>query len=81
MNKDSVLKLAGLAGFEVHEGKFDDDVYVDGVSIYNQLKLFVELIRADEREACAAVAYIALLGYERSIRDRVVRAIRAGGEK
>jgi len=34
-----------------------------------------------EREACAAVADIALLGCERSIRDRVVRAIRARGEK
>jgi hypothetical protein len=34
-----------------------------------------------EREVCAAVADIALLGCERSIRDRVVRAIRARGEK
>ena len=34
-----------------------------------------------EREACADVADIALLGCERSIRDRVVRAIRARGEK
>jgi hypothetical protein len=42
---------------------------------------FAELVRADEREACAAVADIALLGCERSIRDRVVRAIRARGEK
>jgi hypothetical protein len=42
---------------------------------------FAELVRADEREACAAIADIALLGCERSIRDRVVRAIRARGEK
>ena len=34
-----------------------------------------------EREACADVADIALLGCERSIRDRVVRAIKARGEK
>jgi len=34
-----------------------------------------------EREACADVADIALLGCERSIRDRVVGAIRARGEK
>jgi hypothetical protein len=34
-----------------------------------------------EREACANVADIALLGCERSIRDRVVRAIKARGEK
>jgi hypothetical protein len=36
---------------------------------------------AAEREACAAVADVALLGCERSIRDRVVREIRARGEK
>ena len=34
-----------------------------------------------EREACADVADIALLGCERSIRDRVVRAIRVRSEK
>ena len=34
-----------------------------------------------ERETCAAIADIALLGCERSIRDRVVHAIRARGEK
>jgi hypothetical protein len=42
---------------------------------------FAELIRQDEREACANVADIALLGCERSIRDRVVGAIKARGEK
>ena len=34
-----------------------------------------------EREVCQAIADIALLGCERSIRDRVVRAIKARGEK
>jgi hypothetical protein len=42
---------------------------------------FAYQVASDEREACAAVADIALLGCERSIRDRVVRAIRARGEK
>jgi hypothetical protein len=42
---------------------------------------FAELVRADEREACAMVADIALLGAERSLNERVVRAIRARGEK
>ena len=36
---------------------------------------------AAEREACADVAGIALLGCERSIRNRVVGAIRARDEK
>ena len=42
---------------------------------------FAELVRADEREECAQVADIALLGAERSLSERVVRAIRARGEK
>jgi hypothetical protein len=50
---ERIRELAEQAGFEIHEGKFDVDVYVDGISIYNRLKLFANLIRADEREACA----------------------------
>lgn len=42
---------------------------------------FAELVRQDERELCAMVADIALLGAERSLSERVVRAIRARGEK
>ena len=34
-----------------------------------------------EREACVAIADIALLGAERSLGERVVRAIRARSEK
>lgn len=42
---------------------------------------FAELVRQDERELCAMVADIALLGAERGLSERVVRAIRARGEK
>jgi hypothetical protein len=42
---------------------------------------FAELVRQDERDACADIADIALLGCERSIRDRVIRAIRSRGKK
>lgn len=42
---------------------------------------FAELVRQDERELCAMVADIALLGAERSLSERVMRAIRARGEK
>ena len=52
-----------------------------GLTLHGDIEHFAELIRADEREACAAVADIALLGCERSIRDRVVLAIKARGEK
>lgn len=51
-----------------------------GLTLHGDIEHFAELVRADEREACQAIADIALLGCERSIRDRVVRAIRARGE-
>jgi len=51
-----------------------------GLTLHGDIEHFAELVRADEREACADVAGIALLGCERSIRNRVVQAIRARGE-
>jgi hypothetical protein len=53
----------------------------NGLKLDGDIEHFAELVAQQEREACAAVADIALLGCERSIRDRVVRAIRARGEK
>ena len=41
------------------------------------LQKFAELVRADEREACAYRAGIALLGADRGIANRVDQAIRA----
>ena len=54
---------------------------VYGTDHLNDLLEFAYAIAAEEREVCAAVADIALLGCERSIGERVVRAIRARGEK
>jgi len=51
---------------------------LDALDVY--IKKLVKEVVHQEREACAAVADVALLGCERSIRDRVVRAIRARGE-
>ena len=52
-----------------------------GIELHGEIEYFAELIRQDEREACAKVADVALLGAERHLRERVVRAIRARGEK
>ena len=41
------------------------------------LERFAELVRADEREACAYKAGIALLGADRGLANRVDQAIRA----
>ena len=86
MNDMEILRLAdrcGVTAVSKHEWdgeKFNhtDDV-LDGD--FAGLIQFARLLIADEREACADVAGIALLGCERSIRDRVVRAIKARGEK
>jgi hypothetical protein len=48
---------------------------------YNEeLKRFADLVRADEREACAYRAGIALLGADRGLANRVDQAIRAKGQ-
>jgi hypothetical protein len=46
----------------------------------DNLKAFEALVRADEREACARRAEIALLGGAKLISDHVLKAIRARGE-
>ena len=46
-----------------------------------ELKVLVDMAVLAEREACANVADVALLGAERHLRERVVRAIRARGGK
>jgi len=60
------------------------------IKIYNEcmnladgldVEKFAELVRQDERELCAMVADIALLGADRSLSEMVVKAIRARGEK
>lgn len=53
----------------------------DGMDVDDYLVELVNRAIAIEREACAAIADIALLGAERSLSERVVRAILARGEK
>ena len=44
------------------------------------LEAFAKLVAQHEREACAKVAGLALLGADKALRDRVLKAIRARGQ-
>ena len=57
-----------------------DNMFSTNASVYTAPPSIEAAVKA-EREACAAVAAVALLGCERSIGERVVRAIRARREK
>ena len=46
-----------------------------------EIHRLVELVRADEREACAYRAGIALLGADRGLTNRVDQAIRARSQQ
>ena len=45
-----------------------------------KLKSLYDQIRFDEREECAKIAGVALLGADKALSDRVIKAIRARGE-
>jgi hypothetical protein len=44
------------------------------------LMALVERVVAEEREACANTAGLALLGADKALKDRVLKAIRARGQ-
>ena len=44
------------------------------------LMTLVEMVVAEEREACANTAGLALLGADKALSDRVLKAIRARGQ-
>jgi hypothetical protein len=55
----TLIEMAQEAGFEVHERKQQARVGLDaicGIDSTAKLKRFAELIRADEREACAKLS-------------------------
>ena len=72
MNRDDVTRMAREAGF----------VGMDGD--HGALRRFAALVaaaaKAEEREACAYRASIALLGADRGLANRVDQAIRARGQ-
>ena len=79
----NIIELAKQAGFFVA----DNEVYSPSNQADHELTGFVEAFaelveaaaRADEREECARKASIALLGANKALTDRVLKAIRVRG--
>jgi len=68
MNREDITRLAQEAGF----------VGMDGD--HGALRRFAALVASAEREACANTAGLALLGADKALSDRVLKAIRARGQ-
>ena len=77
---DDIIRMAKEAGFAVNEKARQHQpncIFHTQYMVDELLKRFAELVRADEREACAYKAGIALLGADRGLANRVDQAIRA----
>ena len=72
------VEIAQEAGFSLA----DDGIYIDNRdgTCDEEVKRLVELVRADEREACAKVADEYANGLERNYSENIADAIRARGE-
>ncbi|MBU6190658.1 MAG: hypothetical protein KGR68_15185, partial [Betaproteobacteria bacterium] len=74
MNRDDIIRMAQEAGLPY--------IYQTGeVANLGLVERFAALVAAAEREACAQAARTAMLGAEWPLTERVMRAIRARGEK
>jgi Na+-translocating ferredoxin:NAD+ oxidoreductase RnfC subunit len=65
MTQDEIIEMAREAG-----------IVITGEAIYTLCKLVAQ----HEREACANTAGLALLGADKALSDRVLKAIRARGQ-
>ncbi len=67
----TVIEMAREAGWDDHHAEFD-----------TRLKRFAELVRAEEREACANVCDVTVLGdeYLTAVINTYADAIRARGQ-
>ena len=70
MNREDVIRMAKEAGL----------VHWEATAYANELKCFAALVASAEREACANTAGLALLGADKALSDRVLKAIRARGQ-
>lgn len=63
--------------------KYKELIEAHGLTLHGDIEHFAALVeaaaRADEREECARKASIALLGVDKALTDRVLKAIRARG--
>lgn len=73
MTKDDIIRMAREAGFNHPSSEKDTDYY--------KLDRFAALVAAAEREACWDAAGIALLGADRDLTKRVLKAIAARGQQ
>ena len=65
--------------FMLHEAIDKDREYKSCHVSTQHLMTLVEMVVAEEREACANTASLALLGADKALSDRVLKAIRTRG--
>ena len=70
---ERIKELAGQAGFDIEQTAYGKKVFVDGRGVTTELERFAELVRQDEREACAE-HYLAIM------RDAVAQAVKRARE-
>jgi hypothetical protein len=75
MTQDEIIEMARLAGFEGCA-----ELTWENVICTEELVAFAKLVAEHEREACANTAGLALLGADKALSDRVLKAIRARGQ-
>jgi hypothetical protein len=73
MNKEDIIRMAREAGFEQAGHLSYQEITYRFIS-------FAFLVASAEREACANTASLALLGADKALSDRVLKAIRARGQ-
>ena len=75
MTQDEIMTMARQAGFEGCA-----ELTWENVICTEELVAFAKLVAEHEREACANTASLALLGADKTLSDRVLKAIRARGQ-
>ena len=72
MNREDIIRMAREAGMD----------YLQYISpeAFEKVVAHSKLIAQHEREACANTAGLALLGADKALSDRVLKAIRARGQ-
>jgi hypothetical protein len=71
---------AEQVAFMLHEAIDENSEYQSWHCSTQHLMTFAERVVAEEREACANTAGLALLGADKALRDRVLKAILARGQ-
>ena len=78
MNREDIIRMALEA-----ELIYDEECtspWIEETNLTPFLERFAALVASAEREACANTAGLALLGADKAVSDRVLKAIRARGQ-